>query len=62
MSSSAEYRQKAANCQVMAEQCKDDWAKEMWLETAKIWGRLGFQADEVIARKSAPRAFAKARQ
>jgi hypothetical protein len=46
MSKSEEYRQKAAGCQVMAEQCTDGWTKEGWLETAETWLRLGSQADQ----------------
>ena len=52
MSKSVEYREKAANCKAMAEQCKDEWAKEDLLETAQTWLRLGSQVDQTAERKS----------
>jgi hypothetical protein len=52
MSKAEEYRQKAAGCQVMAEQCRDTWTKEVWLETAETWLRLGSQAEQTVERKS----------
>ena len=57
MSSAAEYRQKATNCQEMAEQCKDDWAKEMWLETVKIWGRLYFKRTKLSHANQRPKGY-----
>jgi hypothetical protein len=60
MSKSEEYREKAAHCQDMAEQCGDGVAKECWLKTAQFWLRLASQFDQTIARKSPPRAVAKA--
>jgi hypothetical protein len=55
MSKSFEYRDKAAKCQAMADQCKDDWARAIWIETAQTWLRLSAQADAAIARKSPPK-------
>jgi hypothetical protein len=60
-SSAAAYWQKATDCQQMAEQCNDEWSKEMLLKTAEIWRGLGSPADETIARKSAPRTVATKR-
>jgi hypothetical protein len=54
MSKSEEYRHKADGCHVMAEQCKDTWTKEVWLETAKTWLRMGSQAERTAKRKSPP--------
>lgn len=34
------YRQKAAECQTIAAQCKDITARELWLETARTWQRI----------------------
>jgi len=61
MSKSVEYREKAANCQAMAEQCHEGLAKDCWLKTAQIWLRLASQFDQTIARKTPPRAVTKAR-
>jgi hypothetical protein len=62
MSKSDEYRQKAADCHTKAEQCKDGWAKEVWLETAATWHRLGSQYEQTIERKSPPRTRVHERQ
>jgi hypothetical protein len=54
MSKSEEYRHKADGCHVMAEQCKDTWTKEVWLETADTWLRMGSQAERTAKHKSPP--------
>ncbi len=62
MSKSEQYRRKAADCQTMAERCKDGWAKEVWLETAETWLRLGSQAERwAAACKSAAKQAQGAR-
>jgi hypothetical protein len=55
MSKSVEYRAKAAQCESEADRCRDNWAKEVWRETARTWLRLGVQYDRTIERKSPPK-------
>ena len=40
MTRADEYRRIAAECQTIATQCKDQRARELWLETAGTWLRI----------------------
>ena len=35
-----EYRRKAAECQTLASECKDEFTRELWLATAGTWLRM----------------------